>query len=55
MAPYSLQQFQPGKKQLKTNVLKSWPKLSVNQVTKFIPISEAKVKGRMYAQRSNIR
>ena len=55
MAPYSLQKNQPHAKKLKTDFLKSWPELSVNQMTKYTTISESKVKGRMHAQRSNIR
>ena len=54
MAPYSLQQFQPGAKQLK-KFIKYWPELTVNQVTKYPSISEATVKVYMHAQQSNIR
>ena len=54
MAPYSLQQFQPGAKQLNF-FIKYWPELNVNQVTKYASISEATVKVYMHAQKSNIR
>ena len=48
MAPYSLQQFQPGAKQLNNDFLKSWPELTVKQVTKYTPIYEATFKSHMH-------
>ena len=42
-------------KAIKNGFLQSWPELTVNQVTKYTPISEAKFIGHMHAQQSNIR
>ena len=42
-------------KAIKNGFLHSWPELTVNQLTKHTPISEATFKGHMHAQRSNIR
>ena len=48
MGIYSLQQFQPGAKQLNNDFLKSWPELTVKQVTKYTPIYEATFKSHMH-------
>ena len=53
MAPYSLQKFKPGAKQLKKTP-RFWPELTVNQVTKYTLIYEDTVKGHMHVQQSNI-
>ena len=53
MMLYSLQQFQPSANKFK-KMLQPWTELTVNQVTKYTPISEATVKFHMYAQWSNI-
>ena len=49
MMLYSLQQFQPSANKFK-KMLQPWTELTVNQVTKYTPISEATVKFHMYAQ-----
>ena len=53
-APYSLQQFQPGAKQLKC-FLQYWTALNVSQVTKYNSNDEATVKGHMHKQQYNKR
>ena len=53
-ASYSLQQFQPGAKQLKC-FLQYWTALNVSQVTKYNSNDEATVKGHMHKQQYNKR
>ena len=43
-----------GCKAIKNGFIQYWPVLTVNQVTKYNPISEATVKSHMNSQQSNI-